>query len=826
TINTSLSVVKGKWDTAVKASADDPHRALKAKGIVDSGCSRHMTGNKAHLADYQEFKGGSVSFGGSNERITGKGKIKAGRFSWVYFLKSKDETTPILKDFIRQDENQFNHKGSRRNTVMLELHNKIELLRERTEPLLRLLELLENQAKKSTDPKEANNSADTQANDDQGANSEEIDLHEEHFVLSIWFAYSTTVKSLGDKIAKNIDFKSCEKPFSQVEQIFLEELEKLKRQEKKLITPISTTGPSRALNDDEPSYTDDPLMPHLEDIYASPSEGIVTYSSYDDEGVVTDFNNLETTVNVNLTPTTRIHSIHPKTQIQGDPIVKTASTPIETQKPLVKDKEAADVDVHLYRSMIGSLMYLTASRHDIKFAVCAYYRFQVTQKTSHLQAVKRIFRYLKGQPKLGLWYPKVSLFDLEAYSDSDYAGANLDKNSTTGGCQFLGRRLISWQCKKQTIVATFTTEAEYVAVAHCSTLVKGRLLKFWATAYIKKANDVVKLRALIDGKRVVVSEDVIREDLRLDDVDGVECLPNEEIFTELARMGYEKPPPKLTFYKAFFDASAVEPTVFDDKEVTMTMDQTLIKMKAEKERLLDEQTAKRLHDEEVEQAAAKEKQEKDDLEKAKGLQQYLKRKPISIAQAMKNMIIYLKNMAGYKMEHFRCMTYDNKKRVVEETLLHESFKKLKAVEVLVSEFKVEALQVKEVLDALWRLVKEKFSTTVPTVNKEKALWVELKRLFKPDTEDVLWKLQRYMHYPIIWKLYANRRVYQVSSTTRRHDMFMLTEKNYPLSNGVMTLMLSAKLQVEEDSDMARDLVMKIFMEANKPKSRSLDTSSK
>ncbi|GJV88351.1 putative ribonuclease H-like domain-containing protein [Tanacetum coccineum] len=136
--------------------------------------------------------------------------------------------------------------------------------------------------------------------------------------------------------------------------------------------------------------------------------------------------------------------------------VKTASTPIETQKPLVKDEEASDVDVHLYRSMIGSLMYLTASRPDIMFAVCACSRFQVTPKTSHLSAVKRIFRYLKGKPKLGLWYPRVSSFDLEAYSDSDYAGANLDRKSTTGGCQFLGRRLISWQCKKQTIVATST----------------------------------------------------------------------------------------------------------------------------------------------------------------------------------------------------------------------------------------------------------------------------------------------------------------------------------------------------------------------------------
>ncbi|GKC95116.1 putative ribonuclease H-like domain-containing protein [Tanacetum coccineum] len=149
----------------------------------------------------------------------------------------------------------------------------------------------------------------------------------------------------------------------------------------------------------------------------------------------------------------------------GFSTIKTASTPIETSKLLLKDVEAEDVDVYLYRSMIGSLMYLTASRLDIMFIICICARFQVTPKVSHLHAVKRIFRYLKGQPKLGLWYSKDSPFDLESYTDSDYAGASLDKKSTTGGCQFLGSRLISWQCKKQIIVTNSTTEAEYVAAA-------------------------------------------------------------------------------------------------------------------------------------------------------------------------------------------------------------------------------------------------------------------------------------------------------------------------------------------------------------------------
>ncbi|GKE72589.1 uncharacterized mitochondrial protein-like protein [Tanacetum coccineum] len=142
--------------------------------------------------------------------------------------------------------------------------------------------------------------------------------------------------------------------------------------------------------------------------------------------------------------------------------VKIANTPIETHKPLLKDANGEDVDEHIYRSMIGSFMYLTSSRLDIMFTVCVCARFQVNPKVSHLHAVKRIFRYLKGQPKLGLWYPNDSAFDLVAYTDSDYAGASLDRKSTTGGCQFLGCRLISWQCKKQNVVANSTTKAEYV----------------------------------------------------------------------------------------------------------------------------------------------------------------------------------------------------------------------------------------------------------------------------------------------------------------------------------------------------------------------------
>nr|GEX52696.1 hypothetical protein [Tanacetum cinerariifolium] len=664
---------------------DDPHRALKDKRIIDSGCSRYMTGNKAHLADYQEFKGGSVAFGGSNGRILGnlvrglpskifendhtcvacqKEKQHKASYSflpttfWVEavntacyvlnrvlvtkpqnktpyeLLTGKQPIISYLRPFgchvtilnIIDQLGKFDGKSNSGFLVGYSLNSKAfrvyNLETKRVEENLHVNFLenkpsvaekghawmfdldyltnsmnyepvsVENQANKSAGPKEANNCAGT-ANDDQGVSSEEIDLHEEHFVLPIRSAYSTIVKSSGDKIEKNAAFQTSES----LRKEATHDIQNANTSSTNLLnivsTPLSTTGSSRAFNNGELSYPDDTSMPHLKDIYTNPSERIFTDSSYDDEGVVTDFNNLEITVSVSPTPTTRIHIIHPKTQILGDPMsvvqtrskvnknskahalvwilvdlpfrkkairtkwvyknkkdkkgvvvrnkarlvaqghrqkegidydevfslvarikaiqiflafssymdfivyqmdvksaflygtideevylsqppgfvdpkfpnkvykvmkalyglhqaprawyatlstflensryrrgaidktlfikqdkkdimlvkqkeecifisqdkyvakilkkfdflsVKTVSTSIETQKHLVKDKEAADVDVHLYRTMIGSLMYLTASRLDIMFAVCACSRFQTIVATSTTEA--------------------------------------------------------------------------------------------------------------------------------------------------------------------------------------------------------------------------------------------------------------------------------------------------------------------------------------------------------------------------------------------------------------------------------------------------------
>ena len=138
-----------------------------------------------------------------------------------------------------------------------------------------------------------------------------------------------------------------------------------------------------------------------------------------------------------------------------------------TGNKLDSDKDGISVDIKTYRGMIGSLLYLTASRPDIMFATCFLARYQCDPKESHLKAVKRVFKYLKGTSELGLWYPKDTNLELIAYTDADYAGCKIDRKSTSGACQILGEKLVCWASKKQNCVATSTAESEYVAAASC-----------------------------------------------------------------------------------------------------------------------------------------------------------------------------------------------------------------------------------------------------------------------------------------------------------------------------------------------------------------------
>ena len=142
-------------------------------------------------------------------------------------------------------------------------------------------------------------------------------------------------------------------------------------------------------------------------------------------------------------------------------------TPLSTTIKLGTCDNSIKVDVASYRGMIGSLLYLTASIPDIMYTTCLCARFQTDPRDLHLDVVKRTLRYLKGKPNLGIWYPKESDFNLVGYTNSYYAGSVVDRKSTSGSCQFLSSKLISWYSKKQQTVSNSTTEVEYIVVGSC-----------------------------------------------------------------------------------------------------------------------------------------------------------------------------------------------------------------------------------------------------------------------------------------------------------------------------------------------------------------------
>jgi hypothetical protein len=150
---------------------------------------------------------------------------------------------------------------------------------------------------------------------------------------------------------------------------------------------------------------------------------------------------------------------------------KPATTHMKTSCKLSKDDDSNSTDQRQYRSMIGSLLYVTASKLDVMQEVGQVSRFQAAPKESHVLAVKRIFRYLKGTEEFGLWYPKGKDISLIAYTDVDWAGCIDDRRSTSGAVFYLGECLVSWLSKKQSSVSLSTAEAEYIAAASCCTQV-------------------------------------------------------------------------------------------------------------------------------------------------------------------------------------------------------------------------------------------------------------------------------------------------------------------------------------------------------------------
>nr|GEX04812.1 retrovirus-related Pol polyprotein from transposon TNT 1-94 [Tanacetum cinerariifolium] len=557
----------------------NPQQALKNKGVIDSGCSRHMTGNISFLLDFKEFNGGYVAFRGNPKdgKISGKGKIKTGKLDYddVYFVKELKFNLLSVSQMMKGIKREFSVARTPQQNRVAERKNRTLIKDARTMLADSLLPI----------PfwAEAVNTA----------------CYVQNRVL-VTKPHNKTPYELLLGRSPSIGFM---RPFGYHVTILntLDPLGKFDEKADEGFCPFDTAvspnfriaGKSSFV--DPSKYLDDPDMPELEDSIYSDDE--------EDVGVEADLSNLETNISVSHILITRVHKDHPVTQIIGyltsapqtrsmarmepkkvhqalkDPSwieamqdellqfkmqkelckafeklikdkfqmssigeltfflglqvkqknygifisqdkyvaeilmkfgftdVKSASTPIESEKPLLKDPNGEDVDVHIYMSMIGSLMYLTSSRPDIMFAFC-------------------------------------------------------------------------------TVVATSSTEAEYVAATSCCAQVlwiQNQLLDYskelaspkqmalskdylnlFMAGSLPKTNwhfiTIVSYKLMLSGLTMVVAvnlmllEDVIRQDLYLDDADGVECLPNEEIFVELTGLGYEKPPPKLTFYKVFFSA--------------------------------------------------------------------------------------------------------------------------------------------------------------------------------------------------------------------------------------------------------------------------------
>ncbi|GJU03612.1 putative ribonuclease H-like domain-containing protein [Tanacetum coccineum] len=460
-VNTSESKPKSVIEPLIEDWIFDNEESVeKEKGVIDNGCSRHMTGSMSYLSDYEEIDGGFVAFGRDPKggKITSKGKITTGIENLID-LKVKVIRCDIGTEFKNKVMNQFcEMKGIKREFSFARTPQQNGVAERKNRTLIEAARIM---------------------------------LADSKLLTTFWAEAVNTACYVQNKVL-------VIKPHNKTPyELFLDALTKSMNYE-----PVVAGNQSNGIVD--------PNMLNLEEIiYSEDDEGV---------GAEADMNNLDTFRHVIPILTTRIHKDHPFEQIIRDlystsqtrrmtksvtehiksaflygkiekevyvyqppgfkdpkfsdrvykvekslyglhqapkacqdkyvdeilkkfgfSTVKTTSTPMETSNSLIKDENAKDVDVHLYRSMIGSLMYLTSSRPVIMFDVCACLRFQVTPKVSHLHAVKRIFRYLKGQPKLCLWYPKDSSFDLEAYSDSDY----------------------------QTIVATSTTEAEYVVATNC-----------------------------------------------------------------------------------------------------------------------------------------------------------------------------------------------------------------------------------------------------------------------------------------------------------------------------------------------------------------------
>nr|GEW24903.1 putative ribonuclease H-like domain-containing protein [Tanacetum cinerariifolium] len=575
-----VNAVKG-----VQGNWGNPQHAVKDKRVIDSGCSRHMIGNMSYLTDFEEINGGYVAFGGNPKggKITCKGKIRAdpldkfdGKvdegFLVGYSNTNDDPTFEVKEPEFEVEKPKFEFRVSLSSSAKTNKHD------DKTKRGLKARVIAAGLSNTVVSPTHGSSYVGTsQYPDDPNMpaleditysdDEEDVGVEADFTNLETNMTVSPipTTRVHKDHHATQIieEPKRVHQALKDPSWIEAMQEELLQFKMQKVWVLVDLPKGKRAIGSkwEEGMNYEEVFAPvarikaiRLFLAYAS-FMGFMVYQmdvksdflygtikkevyvcqppgcedpDYPDKvykvvkalyGLYQAFRAwYETLANYLLENGFQRGKIDQTLFIKKQKDGKSASTPIDTEKPLLKDPDGEDVDIHTYRSMIGSLMYLTSLRPDII--------------------------YLKGKPHLGLWYPKDSPFNLVAYLDSDYAGASHDRKSTTGGCQFFGCRLISWQCKKQTVVVTSSTEAGYVAAASCYAQVlwiQNQLLDY------RLIVTALSLKFLLFGKKVIITEDTVQEALHMDDAEGIDCLPNEEIFAELARMR------KFNFSKYIFD---------------------------------------------------------------------------------------------------------------------------------------------------------------------------------------------------------------------------------------------------------------------------------
>ncbi|GJX76004.1 hypothetical protein Tco_0322815 [Tanacetum coccineum] len=430
----------------------NPQYTLQDQGIFDSGCSRHMTGNKCkYIAKELKFNLFRCLNKCEQEKL-------------VLFTETK--YLVLSPDFKLLDESQVLLKVPRQNNMYsFDLKNVVPSgdLFGRPVTILNTLDPLGKFDGKANEGFLVGYSINSKAFRPVTAGNQ-----------------TNVMQSSEDAVADDAGKKTTKEPANKGERNGQEKEGGASNKEGDQNSIVSAVGQSFINVNDLPT---DPLMPDLEDTTDLLNTGIFS-GAYDDEdvGAKADLNNLEITMNVKqkddgifINQDKYMADILKKFDFV---IVKTTSTPIDTNKALLKDKEAKDVYIHLYRSMIRSF-------------------------------IEEDLRYLKGQPKLGLWYLRDSPFDFEAFSDSDYVGASLDRKSTIGGCQFLGKRT-EGNADFHQIVDFLNASTIRYSLTISPTIYASYIEQFWSTAKTKIVNNETQIYAKVDGKTIVISESSVR----------------------------------------------------------------------------------------------------------------------------------------------------------------------------------------------------------------------------------------------------------------------------------------------------------------------------